>query len=82
MSKWDDHTAPTLRVIAELAIQIEMRAKFLESALRDLPAKPDFITRAQDELSAADAQLSKALRLVRQATAQYDQLPVMDLVGE
>lgn len=75
--QWDATTAPTLRIVAELAKQCNSRAAQICLAVHDLPARPAWITKAEAELQAAEQELAQAAELIRAAREAYRKTAVM-----
>ena len=72
MQEWDKYTAPVLRSIEKDAKWLSHYGDSITRTVALLPAKPDFPTKAEDELAKAEANLLTALNRVRQAMTIYE----------
>ena len=68
--------APHLDRIMRDAAMAESCAKWIEQHVKNLPAKPQWNTKAEDEINICETKLWHALQLVRRAKQAYARLPV------
>jgi hypothetical protein len=78
MTTWDD-VCPLLCMITREATRASNAAAIASTAAFQLPAKPDFDTRAAESLSKAEAQLRVALSAVKAARERFENVPVEKL---
>jgi hypothetical protein len=71
LSQWDKEIAPHLQEIESYAKLTGANSRMLTSAIRTLPARPDWETRAAFELAATERELMAALATVRAARKLY-----------
>ena len=76
---FDTKVRPVLhRVLAEANV-VESHANHVERAVRDLPARPQWITKAEDALQQAETSLVRAIQNVRAAREFYRNVKIEEV---
>jgi len=78
LKEWDKQIAPHLQEIESYAKLTGANARMLTSAVRTLPSRPEWETRAAFELAATERELMAALATVRAARKLYADVPITD----
>lgn len=65
-----------LHVMEANAIRAKYSAALVAQYVGHLTSRPDFETRAEDELAKAEEEIRLALSCIKTARAQFNQLPV------
>lgn len=75
LEEWDRMIGPRLGVLESAVHWLKFDAGNIESAVRNLPARPAWSTEARENLNKAETGLMVALAVVRASQKVYDNLP-------
>jgi hypothetical protein len=75
LRQWDVDVAPLLREIEAQAGWAEYHARRVKNICHLLKAKPNFDTRAKEEMDRALAELKSASALICETISMYESLP-------
>lgn len=76
LSEWDQLIAPVLHRIESNASVCRTRAQYVLAEVRHLRSRPDWLTRAQDEMAKAKAELEAALEAITDAERAFQEIPL------
>lgn len=83
IEEWDKRISPKLQEIEYCGSSIARNARHLQIAAHLLPARPEWLTKARDELDQAERDLRFALATVKAAKDRYDNcVPVIAEAAE
>lgn len=76
MTDFDTQVRPLLHRIVNDATATAVRASYVAQDVHNLPARPQWPTKAEEALEEAEQSIARALTLVRQARAHYRKVVV------
>lgn len=68
---FDDEIVPVLHLIKAEANAVDLHAERALAEVRKLPARPEWLTKAEDALEEAEATVTQALESIRRARRHY-----------
>lgn len=71
MTDFDTQVRPLLHRIVNDANATEARASYIAQDVHNLPARPEWPTKAEEAMEEAEQAIARALTLVQQARAHY-----------
>jgi hypothetical protein len=78
LQQWDREVAPFLHVIERTGREVASLTEQMGRAVRLLQARPDWPTKAAEELVRAEQEATAALERIRNARARYAALPATE----
>jgi hypothetical protein len=78
LAQWDSEVAPYLHIIERAGREVASATEKMGHAVRVLQSRPDWLTKAGDELERAEQLAVANLERIRNALAGYAALPVAE----
>ncbi len=78
LQQWDREVAPYLHMIESAGRQITVLTESVGKAVFVLASRPEWFTKAEQEMECAEREAMAALERIRSARARYRALPILD----
>jgi hypothetical protein len=78
LQQWDREVAPFLHVLERIGREVASLTEQMGHAVRLLQARPDWPTKAAEELERAEREAVATLERIRSARARYAALPATE----